>query len=142
MNPFHNVVEVEIQKMEEKIKTLQTQVKTLREIFSVSGGVRLHRATGKYPNKSLPRRVKRENADAAFRKMPVVFTTREYCHMIREVTGVVVTSGCAYNWLRNFQKEDLVTPGPRTGKFGIGTWHKTEKGVTLRWHDRAQPPTV
>jgi hypothetical protein len=145
MNPFQNVIELEIQKMEVKIKTLQTRVKTLREIQSDAGGVRLHRRTESSSSKSgraAPHHVKRADAERGFRRMAVAFTTRELARELRDILGVVITPGCAYNWLRNFQKEGLVASGPRTGKFGLGTWTKTEKGLTSRWHDRAQPPTV
>ena len=142
MTTYQEILKFEIQKEKEKIKILT-------EMFAAAGlggpapgpsDARQHRGSGKYPNKSTPHYVKRVNADEAFRKMPVAFTTQEYSHMLRDVLHVVVTTGCAYNWLRNFLAEGLVVQGPKLGNFSARTWTKTETGrALLRDSDRPQP---
>lgn len=131
MTTFHNVVKIEIQNREVQIKKIQAEVKTLRGILSTnsSGDAAAARvATGRYPKKSLPHHVKRIHAEDAFQKMPVVFTVRELAHQLRDALEVVITDGCAYNWLRNFLDEGLVKQGPRIERFHTRSWMKTERG--------------
>lgn len=131
MTMLHNVVKLEIQNREAQVKKMQAEIKILREIRFMNGSgdaTAAHTATGRYPKKSLPHHVKRADAEATFRKMPVAFTVREFARQLRDALGVVITDGCAYNWLRNFRAEGLVNQGPRIGRFHTRSWIKTEKG--------------
>lgn len=144
MTTYQEILKLEIQKKKEETRILTGMLAAAGPAGLAPGAIaaQQHRGSGKYPNKSSPHYVKRENADEAFRKMPVAFTTWEYCHMLRDLLHVVVTSGCAYNWLRNFKAEGLVDQGPKLGNFSARTWTKTEKGLTPRWHDRTQLESV
>ena len=138
MTTLHGQYKLEIQRRREEIRILQGMIST----SDPGGAAPVPVASRSYPKKSLPHHVKRKDAEEGFRKMPVAFTSKESSHQLRDQLGVVITPGCAYNWLRNFLAEGLVTQGPRVGKFRERTWTKTAKGLTSRWHDRARSPAV
>ena len=124
MTQLHGQYKLEIQKRQEEIKVIQGMLSK----SDPGGAAPATTATASHSKRSLPHYVKRANADEGFRKMPVAFTTQELTYQLRDQLGVVITTGCAYNWLRNYLREGLVIQGPRTGKFQQRSWIKTEKG--------------
>jgi hypothetical protein len=134
------------QYLKQKIQKEEDKLKMLRELFAEEREeVDPPRIVASPPKKKVsPRRVNLETAATGFRKMPVVFTSREYRDQLRALTNVLITRAAGYRWLRKFEHEGECTQDKSVGNFQARVWRKTEAGkAMLRLsHDRAQPPPV